>query len=327
MIPHTVAVCLLLACAALARGPQARQQKEAGQPDPANPQAVIRVQSALVMVPVSVTDAAGQPVRTLRAADFAVEEDGRPQPIAQLGEPGKTPLELALLFDVSGSVHARFEFERHAASRFVREVLKPGDTVTIFTIGLTPIPVQARTTSVRQALSSLESIQPTRGATAFYDSLVAATHALHGAAAPGTRRVAIVLSDGEENNSENHSLSDALEELQQADCIFYSINPSGPSIRLNRISLKGQQAMERLASETGGAAFLPDTIENLDAIFGRIAAEIQAQYLLGYYAPSQGTDGAFRRIAVRLPKHPHLSVRARLGYYASRHGETKVSRK
>jgi hypothetical protein len=73
----------------------------------------------------------------------------------------------------------------------------------------------------------------------------------------------------------------------RADSLFYSINPGGPSIRLNKISIKGREGMISTASATGGAAFLPDGNEALDRVSRQIAAELQAQYLLGYYA----TDG------------------------------------
>ena len=116
--------------------------------------------------------------------------------------------------------------------------------------------------------------------------------------------------------SENYRLGDALRELQRADSLFYSINPSGPSIRLNKISLRGQEVMTSLATATGGVAFLPDKFEDLDKVFRQITAELQAQYLLGYYSPDERADGAFRRITVRVPKRPELRVRARQGYYA-----------
>jgi len=74
--------------------------------------------------------------------------------------------------------------------------------------------------------------------------------------------------------------------------------------------------MVSLASATGGAAFLPDGAAALDKVFRLIAAELQAQYLLGYYAPDEQMDGAFRRITVRVPKRSDLRVRARQGYYA-----------
>ena len=107
-----------------------------------------------------------------------------------------------------------------------------------------------------------------------------------------------------------------LTQLQLAECLFYSINPSGPSIFLNRISVKGQDGMFKLATETGGMAFLPDKLEDLTSVFNQITAELQAQYLLGYYSTNETTDGKFRRIKVKAAKSSELRIRARNGYYA-----------
>jgi Ca-activated chloride channel family protein len=126
----------------------------------------------------------------------------------------------------------------------------------------------------------------------------------------------ITLSDGEDTNSERYKLGDAVRELQRAECLFYSINPSGPSIYLNRISVKGQEGMFKLATETGGMAFLPDKIEDLPHVFAQITAELQAQYLLGYYSTNDTPDGKFRRIQVKIPRRPELRIRARNGYFA-----------
>jgi Ca-activated chloride channel family protein len=282
--------------------------------EPAQP--VIRVRSNLVQVPVSVTDTSGQPVRNLTADDFGLEEDGRPQAVRLLGEPGKTPVELALLFDVSGSVHKRFQFEQEVAARFLKEVLKPGDAVSIFSIGLTPRLVQARTTDSERAITGIKNMASTKEATAFFDSVVEAVHYLRKNAGPGARRVQVVISDGEDNQSDRYQLNGALRELQRADCIFYAINPSGPSIRLNKISLKGHAGMETLATQTGGAAFLLDKIEDMESVFRQIATELQAQYLLGYYADDP-SDGGFRRIVVRVPKRADLRIRARQGYFGA----------
>src|SRR5437763_7871648 len=108
---------------------------------------IVRVTSNLVVVPVSVTDAQGQPVRDLKPGDFRIEEDGRPQEIAQLGDPEQVPLDIAMLIDVSGSVVARFGFEQQAAARFLQQVLKPEDRATIFAIDQIPRQVQQLTTS------------------------------------------------------------------------------------------------------------------------------------------------------------------------------------
>lgn len=275
-----------------------------------------RINTNLVAVPVSITDAQGNPVRNLTVEDFQLEEEGVLQQIQPLGEPGKAPIELALLFDVSRSVRNRFDFERETAGRFLKEVIKPGDAVTVFSIGSTPKLSVQRTGNVENAVAATAAIQPTEDATAFFDTIVRASHHLNDSSNPGVRRVMVVISDGEDTNSERFRLGDATRELQRADALCYAINPSGPSIRLNKISTKGHDGMITLANETGGLAFLPDKLEDLTKVFSQIAAELQAQYLLGYYPSNEATDGKFRRITVQVPKHPDLRIRARKGYYA-----------
>lgn len=284
---------------------------------PGDQPTVIRVSTNLVNVPVSVTDPAGQPVRNLAAGDFAVTEEGRPQKVVTLGEPGKTPVALAIIFDISGSVSGRFEFEQRAAADFLRTVLKSADTVSVFTVGMKPTVVQPQTGNLEAAILEIKELRPTRQATAFYDTVVEAARYLRQQAGPGTRRVVLAISDGEDNQSKRFALGSAAQEIQRNECTFYSINPAGGSAHLNIISMKGQDAMATLAAETGGA-FMPAGEHDLDDVFRRISADLQAQYLLGYYSGDQRADGAYRRIAVRIPNRPELRIRARQGYYAPR---------
>ncbi len=296
---------------------QSQQKTEKPKETTPDPEAeTIRIKSNLVAVPVSVTNVDGQVVRNLAVEDFQLDEEGQPQQLQNLGEPGKTPLELALLFDVSRSVRNRFDFEREAAGRFLRAVLKQGDSISVFAIGTGPRLAIDRTDNAEKAIKGTMSIEPTDDSTAFFDTIVKAARYLTDNANPGTRRVIVVISDGEDTNSERFRLADSSRELLRGNSLFYAINPSGPSIRLNKISMKGHQGMERLAKDTGGLAFLPDKLEDLPQVFAQIAAELQAQYLLGYYSTNERNDGNFRRIAVRVPKRPELRIRAREGYYA-----------
>ena len=276
----------------------------------------IRIDTNLVAVPVSVTDAEGNPIRNLKVEDFLLEEEGVKQNIEPLGEPGKTPVELAMLFDTSRSVRNRFDFERETAGRFLKEVFKRGDAITVFSIGTTPKLSIQRTENIENAVAATAAIQPTEDATAFFDTVVRASHYLHDSSNSGVRRVMVVISDGEDTFSERFRLGDAVRELQRAEALFYAINPSGPSIRLNKISTKGHEGMVRLADETGGLAFLPDKLEDLTKVFSQIASELQAQYLLSYYPSNETNDGKYRRITVQVPKRPELRIRARKGYYA-----------
>jgi Ca-activated chloride channel family protein len=266
------------------------------------------------LVPVSASDSSGQPVKGLTNADIVIEEDGRPQQVVSLSKPGETPIDLALLVDVSGSTQKQFAFEQGAGVQFLREVVKTNDAVSIFSIGVTPNKVLTRTGNSNEAIASLMSIRPSNEPTAFFDSIVEAAEYLDKTADAGSRRVMVVISDGEENYSKRSTLEEALKELQKNDCLFYSINPSGGGIKLNTISLRGQAYMEAMASQTGGQAFNLTRTEDLESVFRQIAAELQAQYLFGYYATDEHVTG-FRRITVRASKRQDLRIRARQGYY------------
>ena len=303
--------------------PQTKPAQESQKPTVQEPQKqdeTLKLTSRLVLVPVSATDASGQPVRDLKASDIVIEEDGRRQEVVELGEPGKTPIDLALLVDVSGSTHSQFDFEKQAAVQFIKQLLKPNDAVSLFSIGITPRIVKTRTTSTDEAIGGLMSILSSNEPTAFFDAVVEGAQYLDKSADSGSRRVLLVISDGEENFSKSNKLEDALRELQRDDCLFYAINPSGGGIRLNAISLKGQAVMDSLASETGGKAFNVIKIEELESVFHQIAEELKAQYLFGYYATDEKSGNEFRRITVRAPKRPDLRIRARQGYYSRKSG-------
>jgi Ca-activated chloride channel homolog len=300
---------------------------------------IVRVSSNLIVVPVSVTDANGQPVLGLQASDFRIEEDGKVQRITQLGDPEQVPLDIALLIDVSASVDARFAFEQKAAADFLKQVLRPGDRATIFAIDQTPRLIQTLA-SADVAARQLMTVGPARGFTAFFDSLLAAEKYLDQNSSQGRRRVLVVISDGDEtarineayaaqSRSGNRQLSqmeiqlqfverglvDVLREIQRAELTFYSINPSGKTMHLNARISRAQQGMERLAAATGGASFIPGDDADLKTMFQRIASEIRTQYLLQYYSDNKSGGSAFRRISVATPAQPRLRLRAREGYF------------
>jgi Ca-activated chloride channel family protein len=325
-------------------------------PTPEPEYEVIKVSSNLVVVPVSVTNTQSQPVLGLKPTDFHIEEDSRAQEIAQLGDPEQVPLDIALLIDVSSSVTERFGYELEAPTRFLKQVLRPMDHATLYAIDRTPRLEQARSTA-NVATARLMTIKaatvPTP--TAFYDTVMEAARYLQQNSPEQSRRVIVVISDGEDNFSngvresaiaayqatqadadqtsaaakarirnasetalqQGHRKAQAemQQEVQKANAVFYSINPSGEGLKLNVISTRAQNAMEQLANSTGGTGFVPPQIADLDAIFGRIISELRAQYLIQYYSDNKNTASGFRRIAITIPAQPQLRVRAREGYY------------
>ena len=108
-------------------------------PKPRTDDDVIKVESRLVVVPVSVTDADGRPVMGLTAADFRISEESRPQTIENVRSADLVPLEITLLFDVSASTDSMFKFEQETAAKFLQDVMRPVDRASIFTIGAKPI--------------------------------------------------------------------------------------------------------------------------------------------------------------------------------------------
>ena len=327
---------------------------------------VIKVDSRLVVVPVSVTDQAGEPVLGLTIKDFRIAEEGKAQVIENVGNAENVPLEIALLFDVSASTDAMFTFQQETAAKFLREVLRGDDRATIFTVGVAPILVQARDTADRSQIA-IKSISPTKEQTAFYDSVRVAAEYLAKNSPPGRRKVLVVISDGEDTNSDGvlkaiwaaeRKIADnvqgaelrqlrvrardnakvveqakVLRALQNADAVFFSINPGGSSLQLNQISQFGQDNMQKFAVETGGTAFLPkfapidskDDLQNsfnarkntatLELIFKQLANELRAQYLVQYYSEADYPTNRYVKLEVGLQNPAGRRVRARQGYY------------
>ncbi len=181
-------------------------QAQTPTPTPAPParitdEEVVKVSSRLIVGPVSVTDAAGQPVKGLSTSDFRVMEENRPQQLDAVRTADEVPLEIVLLFDVSASTDAMFKFEQQTAAKFLKDVMRPIDRATIFTIGASPVLLNPRSTA-DQAVNAINRITPTKAFTAFYDSVSeAAAYLRKNAPEEGTRRVVVVISDGEDTNS------------------------------------------------------------------------------------------------------------------------------
>jgi len=310
---------------------------------------VIKTTSNLVMVPVSVTDQTGQAVQGLKIPDFRLDEEGKQQEISAIGDPEQVPLAIALLFDVSSSTSQKgfFASQQNAAATFLKLVMKPMDRAAIFTItgeATMVQPLASAETSAAKMLTIPAATTPVP--TAFYDTVAAAAKYLADNAPSNYRRVIVVLSDGDDNFSSQirdlsvasanaivngkettsgmrsglqralqRAVTETQKRVQQADIIFYSVNPGGPSIKLNQIAMRAEQGMESIAEATGGTAFVPDSDADLQRVFRQVAAELRGQYLLQYYGDSTAAAGQFRKITVAVPTRNDVRVRARQGYY------------
>ncbi len=275
---------------------------------------VFHVDVGLVNVFCTVTDRAGAPIGNLTKDDFALYENGKVQDIALFERDTSAPLAIALSIDLSGSTHKDFPTEQQAAQHFAREVLRPQDRADLLAFSDGTREVTRFTSDPRRIANGLASLHPGKGGTAFYASIFLAAQLLrpeHG------RRVLVVISDGG-NTAGNVNYQEALDEAVRDEVAIYSIIDVPIAASAGR-ELGGEHAMITLSEQTGGRAYYADQA-SLDTIFRRIAEDLRAQYLLGYYPHGgRATDDDFHSIAVKLRSvsgNANYSVRHRPGYFS-----------
>jgi Ca-activated chloride channel family protein len=286
---------------------------------------VIRVEAALVPIPVSVVDTAGRAVTNLRLEDFHLEIDGKTAEISEISR-SQSPVRLALLFDNSSSVLTAREFEQKAAIRFFRQVIRPDkDQAALFTISTAARLEQPLTSNVSRLIQAIQSFPPPEGATALLDGIIKAADYLQTVEG---RRVIVIVSDGEDTYSDlDTTLEKTVQAVQRANCQVYVVktkdfenfkqtgNRGGNA---NIRSLTAERRMQEISGQTGGTVYSPIDDRELDAAFTRISAELSDQYVLSYYPEDAEQAAQFRNIAVRVKTGKDLTVRTRKGYYVSR---------
>jgi VWFA-related protein len=283
---------------------------------------VLRVESVLIPIPVSVTDAAGRAVQNLKASDFELKVDGVAQEISEVSR-SETPIRLALLFDNSGSVRIAREFEKKAALGFLRRVLRPGrDQAALYSFAGDIERAQKLTDNLSALTHAIELFPPPEGGTKLLDAISDAAFYLDENAMDG-RRVIVLISDGADNLSD-YKLEEVVRQAQVANCQIYVVKTTdfenfqrtgNRTASANVWDLAAERRMQELAAQTGGAVYSPLDERELDAAFARIAAELSEQYILSYYPNDTKADGKFRQIALRVSSKQNLTVRTRKGYY------------
>jgi VWFA-related protein len=282
----------------------------------------IRVESVLVPIPVSVLDHIGRPLTTLKLADFELKIDGKTVEISDLSR-SETPIKLAMLFDNSSSVLLAREFEKEAAIRFFKRVLRPRrDQAALFSVADHTRLEQPITSDISLLTRAIEFFPPPKGATALFDGIIEVAQYL---VSVNGRRVVVIVSDGEDTTSNETSLEKVIEWLQINDCQVYVVktkefeNYKRTGLRggnANIRSLIAERRMIELAQATGGAVYSPIDEKELDEAFKQISAELSQQYMLSYYPEDDtGQPGELRSISVTVKNRPNVNLRTRKGYY------------
>jgi Ca-activated chloride channel family protein len=260
------------------------------------------------------TDRHGKFVRNLNQADFNIFDDNKPvESVLNFHRETDLPIELGLLVDVSGSVQGRFGFEKDAATGFLQHIIRPGyDRAFVVGFNKESRLTQDFTDKVPLLAAGVQRLSD-GGGTAIYDAIYKACkekllreHSDH-----PIRKALVILSDGEDNQSE-YTRAQAIEMAQRAEVLIYAISTDDSGL-----ILRGDRVLEDLASATGGRAFFPYKMKDITHSFAAIEEELRSQYAVSYKPTDFDADGRYRSIQITALKKD-LQVRARRGYYAPR---------
>jgi VWFA-related protein len=284
---------------------------------PASPQTaassqVYKVRVELVNVLMTVTDKKNRTVIDMTKDDFHVFEGGQPQTIRYFSRETDLPLRIAILIDTSNSIRDRLRFEQEAAIDFLTTTIRRGkDLAFVVGFDVEPQLVQDYTDNNEKLADAIRKLQA-GGVTSLYDALFFSSKEklyYFPPPEPYLRRVMIIISDGQDNQSE-HTREEALAMAQRAEVTIFTIstNRTGAEAR-------GDKVLRYLAQQTGGRAFFPFEAGELAEDFQQIGRELRSQYSLAYVSTNAVHDGTFRNILVQ-PLDKNVHVRAKAGYFA-----------
>lgn len=276
---------------------------------------VYRGAADMVFLSVTVTDARNRPLTGLDQASFTVFEDGQSQDIA-LFAADPQPIALSILIDGSTSMEQRLPVAQEAAIGFARR-LRPGDVAQVLDFNSETQIRQAFTNDVALLDRAIRQIR-TGGSTSLYTALYIAlseqkrVRAMSGGAL--RRQAVVLLSDGEDTTS-SLSYDEVLDMAKRSDVAVYAIGLRDQRSPASRGFQNADFVLRTLSQATGGRAFFVTDIEQLSGIYGQIADELSAQYLIGYSSKNMTRDGKWRQVAVRVTRQEGVA-RTKTGYFA-----------
>jgi Ca-activated chloride channel homolog len=271
----------------------------------------IRVNVNLVTVLVSVLDAHNRPAPDLPREAFQLFDEGNQQEIAIFEPETSQPLDLALMIDASLSAHKEISFEQEAAAHFIRQVVRPGDRLAVFSFD-EDVTQRAGFSDNVAALQDAVRRIPNGAGTSIYDAVLLSARSL-AQRGDDRRRVIVLVTDAGETTS-HYDFDAARREAVRANVLLYTIVVR-PVKNENGRNTAGEHALETMTDTTGGAMFYPDTPQELNAIFDRIDRELRTQYRLAYYPNPRGPANTYRSIEVKVA----------IGDYQIRHRKTYLT--
>ncbi len=284
---------------------------------------VIRVETELVTLTATVTDAKGRYRADLQRSDFTIYEDGAKQELAYFSTGDRVPVSLGIIFDTSGSMEDKIEGVEDAVKHFVKNV-SSGDEIFLVRFSDNAELVQDFTDDRKRVTRAIESLEP-RGSTALYEAIQLGLQKVK--QGKNKKRALLLLTDGNDTAS-SINLEMALSLARKSEVIIYALG-LGHGEKGSFHTLGGQsddtvdmKVLRAFADATGGKAYFLENAhesgeDRIDEAAEEVAAELKQQYTLGYYPTNKKHDGAYRQIIVEV-KDKSLRVRTKRGYYAPR---------
>ena len=262
----------------------------------------------------TVVDHRGRFISNLQLNDFEILDDRRaPEKIHSFQQESDLPLRVALVVDISGSVTPRFKYEQQAAIDFFKKILRPAvDRAMVVGFNEKVQLEQDLTNDVGVLRNAVLHLKP-EGETALYDAIVYAAERLQKQSEKGTRKVIILISDGENNHS-HAIMNDAQQAALRAEAPIYALSTN---IQHEGDYSKGEAIMDLLSRYTGGEILPAREKENVVWAFRQVEQALRSQYVLSYKPADFSTDGRYREVKLSARK-PKLKVESRHGYYAPR---------
>lgn len=271
---------------------------------PVPPDVLVGPRTKVVWVAATVLNEKQQLVTDLKGEDFTVYESEQARPIAFF-EAENGPISAGVLVDNSGSMRPKLAPVAAGISSMVRSG-DPGSEYFIVGFNDAAWVLQDFTSDGEKINKALQTMNP-RGGTALYDAVIASADHLH-AKGKNARKILLIVSDGGDNESRK-SLSQTLDQVRNQGIMIYAIG-----LMKDSTSGRGRQALKKLVSESGGAAFFAGRDKEVEKSFDRFSKEMRGQYLIGYRPadPSGGNDHPKVKVVASAPGYKHLTVRAKI---------------
>ncbi len=297
------------------------ESKSPQQPPPARQRGfTIGVNVDLVLIHTSVYDKNGIFVGGLKKDNFKVYEDGIAQAINAFSQED-VPISLGIILDTSGSMRTKIDLINKAALAFIR-ASNPDDQVFLVGFNDQAELLEDYTSDIDAITDALDNVVVT-GGTALYDAIYLGVQKAQNGIKP--KKAIVVITDGEDRDS-YYKLDELVAKVQESDVQIYCVG------FLNQIPDKGlfgrwsksvperaRDALQRISEETGGKAFFPQKIPEINAIVTEIAHELRNQYSVGYVSSNTARDGSYRRVKIGLDPASLATtnhIRYRRGYFA-----------